>query len=972
MGVFILLCGPPPFTQAKAAVSLQVMLRFSSFGAPVILGLLLTASAAQAQWTGDSRFRDFSTRPKPAPAPATALLDDYYTHSFSAYDGSLEVKTQSGATLRVLPWATGVVRVEVVPASAQPPAAPDSSISVVQPRASNLVADTYSTPRTLEVVLRDGSRVSVQKTPVRLTFLTAHGDTLLTETRLGPSRRTAQPLPELGLRFQLQPSEQLFGTGARAVPTNRRGQWLPLYNAAHYSYQNGDNQLNTTLPVVLSSRGYGLFVDNYTAGYFDLGHDQPDELRYGGEELTQLAYYVIAGPSYERILSRYTALTGRQPLPPRWALGLIQSRFGYKSQRETLSIPRKMRAAGFPMDGIVLDLYWFGTIKDQGNLAWQRDSFPDPPAMMRQLKDDGVQTILISEPYVMRASKNDEYVRKNGLVGTDSAGRPFTVASFWAGPASLLDMFKPATDRWLWASYKQRLEEGTGGFWSDLGEPENHPTPIRHRLGYTRRVHNAYGMAWAQIYAKHYSAEYPQRRLFNLARSGWAGMQRLSVFPWSGDINRSWSGFQAQVPIMLGMAMSGVGYMHSDAGGFCVGPQDNELYVRWLQHSALSPIFRPHGEGVPPEPYFYPDPYRSAVRAAALERYRLLPYFYSLAYANTTTGAPIVRPLFWDGFGGSATAISSENNAYFLGPNLLVAPVTQPGLRRRNLTLPAGRWYDYRTARLVSRQGTETIGLPAPLAATPLLARANSIVPTYRRALRSTADVQPADTVYLRVFADATAPGQTFTLYDDDGQDARALVNGAYRMLTCTTKALGDGRVALTLRPGAGTRTDGLRNAVRPLPPLVLDVPTAPRWAVEGTATGKQNQPQGGTGPLTLPWPSQEITLILNNLDAPAAPGALASAPATAWLTAPDNNGRFWFDMTALGLPYERATPGATTAEILDTRGQVVRRLTAAPQPAGQYRFDWNGKNDDGKMLPAGVYFVRLEGQVIRVAKLGD
>jgi oligosaccharide 4-alpha-D-glucosyltransferase len=945
------------------------MHRFRSILLP--LAFVVTAlPSAHAQWAGNSRFRDFTTKPQPPRPPATPLLDDYYTHSFNAYDGSLEVRTQSGAILRVLPWATGVVRIEIVPASAKPPVAPDSSISVVQPRASNLVADSYSTPRTLEVVMRDGSRVSIQKTPVRLTFLTAHGDTLLAETRTGPSQRPAKPLPELGLRFRLQPSEQLYGTGARAVPTNRRGQWLPLYNAAHYSYQNGDNQLNTTLPVVLSSRGYGLFVDNYTAGYFDLGHDQADELRYGGEELTQLAYYVIAGPSYERMLSRYTALTGRQPLPPRWALGLIQSRFGYKTQKETLSIPRKMRAAGFPMDGIVLDLYWFGSIKDQGNLAWQRDSFPDPPSMMRQLKDDGVQTILISEPYVMRASKNDEYVRKNALVGTDSAGRPFTVASFWAGPASLLDMFKLSTDGWLWASYKQRLEEGAGGFWSDLGEPENHPTEIRHRLGYTRRIHNAYGMAWAQIYAKHYTAEYPNRRLFNLARSGWAGMQRLSVFPWSGDIHRSWSGFQAQVPIMLGMAMSGVGYMHSDAGGFCVGPQDNELYVRWLQHSALSPVFRPHGEGVPPEPYFYPEPYRSAVRAAALERYRLLPYLYSVAYLNTTTGAPIVRPLFWEA--AAPQPASSENDAYFLGPNLLVAPVTQPGQRRRNLTLPAGRWYDYRSARLVSAHGAETIGLAAPLAATPLLARANAVVPTYRRALRSTADTQPADTVYLRVFADAAAPGQTFTLYDDDGQDARALANGAYRLLTCTTQSLGNGRVALTLRPGAGTRTDGLRNNVRPLPPLVLDVPTAPRWAVEGATAGKQNQPQGGTGPLTLPWPTKEVTLILTNLDAPTAPGTLATASAVAWLTAPDDYGRLGADRTSLALPYERAQPGATTVELFDTRGQIVRRFIADVQPAGRYRFEWNGRDGAGRSLPSGMYFVRLDGQVNRVVKLGD
>ena len=936
---------------------------------PSLLCLLLFAGApAQAQRLGESRFRDFTTKPAPPRAPATPLVGSYVSHEFRAYEGDLTLLTSTGTTVRIRPWAAGVVKVEIYPKDAS--LRPDSSISVVQSLSANLVADTYSTMPTLEMVFRDGFRVSVGKYPVRLTFISAGGDTLLTETPAGATTRPARPRPELGLSFRLRPAEALYGTGARAIPTNRRGQWLPLYNAAHYAYQNGDPQLNTTLPVVLSSRGYGLFVDNYTAGYFDLGKTETNELRYGGEELGQLAYYVIAGPGYERILSRYTALTGRQPLPPRWALGLIQSRFGYKSQRETLGVARKMRAAGFPLDALVLDLYWFGSIKDQGNLAWKRDSFPDPPAMMRQLQDDGVQTILISEPYVMRGSKNDDFVRRNGLVGTDSAGRPFTVASFWAGPASLLDMFRPVTDGWLWASYKARLDEGAAGFWSDLGEPENHPTEIRHRLGYTRRVHNAYGMAWAQIYAKHYAAEYPRRRLFNLARSGWAGMQRLSVFPWSGDVQRSWSGFQAQVPIMLGMALSGVGYMHSDAGGFCVGPQDNELYTRWLQHSALSPILRPHGEGVPPEPYFYPDPYRTAVRAAARERYRLLPYLYSLAYLNTTTGAPLVRPLFWDEpvtRNSKLETRNSEDDAYFLGPALLVAPVLQPGLRRRNLTLPAGRWYDYRTGALVSARGAETIGLAAPLAQTPLLVRANAIVPTTRRLLTSTAAVSSTDTVCLSVFADPRAPGQTFTVYTDDGADARALTTpGAYATLTATTRPLGPGRVALTLTPGG--KLPGAR------PPLVLTVPNAPRWVIEGRApaAGKGLQVQGGTGPQTLPWPLSETTIILTNLDDSPAPGALASAPAAAWLTAPDNAGRLSADMATLALPYERAAPGATTVEVRDARGQVVRRFTAPPQPAGRYRFEWNGRDGAGQWLPAGVYSVRLEGQAVRVLKLRE
>ena len=196
----------------------------------------------------------------------------------------------------------------------------------------------------------------------------------------------------------------------------------------------------------------------------------------------------------------------------------------------------------------------------------------------------------------MRTSRNDSLVRTLGLVGTTARRQPYTVGSFWAGPASILDVFKPETRAWLWAQYSHLHDQGAAGWWSDLGEPENHPEAMRHVAGPTRAVHNAYGQAWASIFSERYAQEYPEERLFNLARSGWAGLQRHSVFPWSGDINRSWSGYQAQVPVMLGMGQGGVGYMHSDAGGFCVGPIDSELYTRWLQMASLCPILRPHGE----------------------------------------------------------------------------------------------------------------------------------------------------------------------------------------------------------------------------------------------------------------------------------------------------------------------------------------------------------------------------------------
>ena len=312
-------------------------------------------------------------------------------------------------------------------------------------------------------------------------------------------------------------------------------------------------------------------------------------------------------------------------------------------------------------------------------------------------------------------------------------------------------------------------------------------------------------------------------------------MQRHAVFPWSGDVNRSWSGLQAQVPIMVGMGQAGVGYMHSDAGGFGANAtQDPELYTRWLQLAALCPIMRPHSDQVvAPEPYTYPEPYQSIVRNYAHLRYQLLPYLYTLAAQNTLTGAPLARAMdFEDSYelrvkndelalsrpainanepddGGSwkepddrfsllpnalssspAAALPPPDDQYLLGPNLLVAPVSQPGQRRRNVALPLtpGGWVDFETGQTLP--GGQTVGLPAPLGRIPLLARAGAIIPAtaYRS---STAAFRP-DTLLVRYFPDWQVPTPIFTMYEDDGHSAQALARKEYATIRFTGKNQND------------------------------------------------------------------------------------------------------------------------------------------------------------------------------------
>jgi alpha-glucosidase (family GH31 glycosyl hydrolase) len=935
----------------------------------------------------------------------------------SSSNFTLQIKSTDGSTLRIRPWALGVIKVEYFAPTRSLQA--DSSLSVVQKpdlniegtnetgigssKTSHKASPITETTAAIELRLPAGESVRIDKRTLRVSI--RQQEKPIIEEATGAFRRVAAaPVSSnnsaaatftpggTAVRFRLAPGERLYGTGSRALPVDRRGYRLELYNQAHYASQNGEPNLNIALPTVLSSRGYMLFFDHHTAGYLDLGKTDKNVLEYGGENLTSLSYFVITGRDQAEILNRYTALTGRQPLPPRWALGLIQSRFGYKTEAEMQQVATRMRRENFPLDALVLDLYWFGGTTRQGDLSWHKPGFPDPVGMMSSLKKQGVKTILISEPYVMRTSRNDSTVRTQGLVGTTAAGRPFTVASFWAGPASILDVFKPATRDWLWGYYRTLHNQGAAGWWSDLGEPENHPEAMQHAAGPTRAVHNAYGQVWAGILQDNYTKEFPDERVFNLARSGWAGLQRNSVFPWSGDIQRSWSGYQAQVPVMLGMGQGGVGYMHSDAGGFCVGGIDSELYTRWLQMASLCPILRPHGEGVPPEPYYYPEPYKSAVRNAVQLRYQLLPYLYTLAWQNTTTGTPLVRSM---DFGSDiffqreaaiivaaeadpwarrnvidaqilqsderqneadALRLANLNDQYLLGPNLLVAPVLHPSQRRRNVVLPGGNWIDFYTNQTYA--GGRTVGVPAPLAHTPLLVRAGAFLPmtAYRP---STAQYRP-DTLLLRYYPDSNVSESEFTLYDDDGHTAQALARRHYETLTargfCTP-----------------TQTDVIlsSNGEYPGQPVFrLLRLLVQRVAAPPTAVYLDNKLAPAEGYTYDPIRHElEVHFLMNAgvavsirglqlLDAPTA----SSAPETLTLESPDNRSFGSYGTTLRYTRHAGSTAANAQLSIRNAQGKVVRVLPLETSP-GSHALPWDGRDDARQPVPPGVYVAETDGQ---------
>ncbi len=591
-----------------------------------------------------------------------------------------------------------------------------------------------------------------------------------------------------GFRFRLQEQEKIYGGGERALPLNRRGYRLPLYNNPWYGYGMGADALNFSVPFFTSSAGYALFFDNGSRGYADLGRKDPKILEAGFIS-GALQVYVIFGRDHQEILSSYYRLTGTQPLPPRWALGNYMSRFGYTSEAQTRSIAAQMRAAGIPFDAVIFDLFWFGdSIKGtMGNLDWvNREKWPDPRRMMQQLISEDVQPVLIAEPFLLRGTR--QYAASVPYLAKDSAGAPYTLTDFYFGQGGLLDIFRRDAGNWIWNThYRRQIANGVHAWWTDLGEPEKHPASLLHNLkdqGVQRpvgaeEVHNLYGHYWNKMLAEKYAQHYPQRRLFHLNRSGFAGSQRYSIFPWSGDVSRSWDGFRAQLPLMLGMSMSGVPYIHADAGGFAGGEGDHELYVRWLQYAAFTPIFRPHGTalfGVDPNTFNYPSepalidtPFRHDAREAVYQRYRLLPYHYTLSYRHTALREPLAAPLYYY-FNGDTIAENIQDQ-YMWGRNLMVCPVTEKAQAQRRVYLPAGTWYDW--YRGTPQAGHRWISRSTPLQEIPVYVKAGSFVPLYLPEDMARASAARYDGSALTVLYYPGEQASEWELYDDDGISRR-------------------------------------------------------------------------------------------------------------------------------------------------------------------------------------------------------
>jgi alpha-D-xyloside xylohydrolase len=549
--------------------------------------------------------------------------------------------------------------------------------------------------------------------------------------------------------------EAFYGLGQhQAGVLNYRGESVDI----------SQDNTNISVPLLLSSNGYGIFWNNGSRTRFN--NRFVHAFYISSEVADSIDYYFLYGPDFDKIIASYRELTGQAPLFGRWAYGYWQCKNRYDSQRELETIARKYRDLHIPLDDIVQDWFWWNIM---GEPVFNKN-YPDPKGMVEALHKDHVHLMVSVWPFFRPGSLVYDYMDKHDFFIDKTK-----VSGFHPAGMALYDAFNPEARKYYWKLMDDALFKiGVDAWWLDTTEPETEGLEtnllVNHKvaLGNGARYANEFPLLTTTGVYEGQRAASDQKRVFILSRSGFAGIQRNSTVVWSGDVDPNWETFRRQIPAGLDLSVSGIPYWTTDIGGFVSANPDDEkyreLYIRWFQFGAFSPIFRAHGTRTTNqnEIWSYGPEAQKILTSYDQLRYRLMPYIYSTAWMVTNQGYTFMRPLVMD-FRRDPRA-QNVSDQFLFGPAILVNPVVEPGASTRHLYLPEATWYGFWTG--TSMQGGRTIDAPAPIDRIPLFIRAGSILPLGPD--MEYAAEKPADPIELRVYRGANG---NFTLYEDENDN---------------------------------------------------------------------------------------------------------------------------------------------------------------------------------------------------------
>ena len=731
-------------------------------------------------------------RTQPTPANTAGVLSFSKVTSVEPLPSGIELR-DGALVMRITALQPNVLRIRTSPAGILPE---DASWAVLPEARSSAVTVVQDS---------DARVVGFHTSSLGLTVERDTGLMKISDPAGNIIQQDAAPIEFEGERFRIAKKmpadEHYFGLGDKTGGLDRRGAAFQMWNTDAYGWQESTDPLYKDIPFYLSYRAgvsLGVLIDNTWPSSFDFGKTVFNEFQYRAES-GPADIYLIYGPSAKQVLKDYAWLTGPTPLPPLWALGFQQSRYSYMSQARVLEVAARLRGDKIPADAVYLDIDY-----QQKNRPFTIDAtaFPDMAGMVKQLHQEMFHVVAITDLHIPQLAGKNYQPYESGLNGNEFVKNPdgsLFVGKVWPGPSVFPDFTQQQTRAWWGTLYKSFVHIGIDGFWNDMNEPsvfnslQTMPDTVVHRIdepGFAvrtathREIHNVYGMENSRATFDGMLALRPQMRPFVLTRASYAGGQRYAA-TWTGDNSATWNHLRLTTSMLKNLGLSGFSLAGADVGGYA-GTPSPELLTKWIEIAAFQPIDRDHAEkGTGDHEPWANGPEQEAIRRQFIEqRYKLLPYLYTVMEDNTRTGLPLLRPLFLEFPDASPDRHPLDvdlntSGEFMVGPDLLVAgPPFPEKTDDYDAKLPGPGWYDFWTGKrivpakaqsgaadpLLTGPELPTVHIHPELATLPVFVRAGTILPI-APLVQSTLE-PPDGPLTLRVFPGPQCAG---SLYQDDG-----------------------------------------------------------------------------------------------------------------------------------------------------------------------------------------------------------
>ena len=616
-------------------------------------------------------------------------------------------------------------------------------------------------------VITDSLRLRITKDPFSICFLTPSGE-VINEDEAGLT--TSWIGDEVTTYKKMQEGERFIGLGEKTGNLDRKGEAYTNWNSDKFGYAANQDPIYATIPFYIGIHhhiNYGIFFDNTFQSDFNFGASNNRFSSFGARG-GEMNYYFIYHPQMKDIITSYTALTGRMPMPPLWSLGYQQNRYSYYPDTEVLRIAQTLREKKIPADGITLDIHYMDAYK---LFTWNKERFPHPKQLSSQLDKMGFKLTVIVDPGIKVEDGYAAYEsgKKANIFLRYSDGKNYT-GQVWPGWCHFPDFTSVKGREWWKEQIKSYMRDGVRGIWNDMNEiatwgqkmPNNvifdyEGHPVTHQ-----QAHNIYGLE--MVRASYEGArEALKERPFLLTRAAYAGSQRYSAI-WTGDNRAEEDHMLLGVRLLNSLGVSGMPFSGMDVGGFTGNPTIS-LYARWMQIGAFIPYFRNH-TGVntkSSEPWAYGEEVLEISRNYINLRYCLLPYLYSSMYEATRTGMPVMRTLALTNTFDPNVYDTRYQNQYGYGSAFMIAPF-ESTLQFGQIYFPEGKWYNLYNDSLIA--GRQEIITPLNIKTLPVYVKESSIIPM-QSLIQSTSE-QPSDTLSLHVYKGDKQ--NTFVYYEDDGK----------------------------------------------------------------------------------------------------------------------------------------------------------------------------------------------------------